>query len=168
MSTSPIVRASFHCCARAATGTPAAQNKKTPASACFAAYRGRMKGRSSHAADGATGARGTLVPVWKDMLLDTDTPVSAFARLRSGAPALQIAEFAFLLESAPAGGDTWARYTFMGAGPRGAWKLAAGVIQDWTPEFGWHGDRRPEDPFADLKEIITAYTPAELGGPVLD
>jgi anthranilate synthase component 1 len=119
-----------------------------------------MKGRSSHATSGATGASGTLVPVWKDILLDTVTPVSAFARLRS-ARELQIAEFAFLLESAPAGGDTWARYTFMGAEPRGAWKLAGGVIQDWTPELGWHGDRRPEDPFADLKELISAYTPAD-------
>jgi anthranilate synthase component I len=125
-----------------------------------------MKGRSSHASGGATGATGTLVPVWKDILLDTDTPVSAFARLRSGSRELQSAEFAFLLESAPAGGDTWARYTFMGAEPRGAWRLADGVVQEWTRELGWHGDRRLADPFADLREIISAYTPAnapELG-----
>jgi anthranilate synthase component 1 len=38
-----------------------------------------------------------LVPVWRDCLLDTDTPVTAFAKLREG-------PFAFLLESAPAGG----------------------------------------------------------------
>ena len=37
-----------------------------------------------------------LVPVWRDCLLDADTPVSAFAKLRRG-------PFAFLLESAPAG-----------------------------------------------------------------
>ncbi len=122
-----------------------------------------MKGRSSHAPDGATG---TLVPVWKDILLDTDTPVSAFARLRSGGRQPHTPEFAFLLESAPAGGDTWARYTFLGAEPRAAWKLADGVVQDWTPGSGWQGDRRPEDPFADLREIITAYEPVaapELG-----
>ena len=50
---------------------------------------------------------GHLVPVWRDCLLDTDTPVTAFAKLREG-------PFAFLLESAPAGGETWARYTFLG------------------------------------------------------
>jgi len=49
----------------------------------------------------------TLVPVWKDCLLDTDTPVSAFAKLRRG-------PFAFILESAPAGGETWSRYTYLG------------------------------------------------------
>jgi anthranilate synthase component 1 len=125
-----------------------------------------MKGRSSDAPDGATG---TLVPVWKEILLDTDTPVSAFARLR-GANAKEnmpgAADFAFLLESAPAGGDTWARYTFLGTEPRGAWKLDGGVVQDWSAERGWHGDRRPEDPFADLRDIITAFEPVatpELG-----
>ncbi len=122
-----------------------------------------MNGRSSHAPDGATG---TLVPVWKDILLDTDTPVSAFHRLRNGSRSTQAAEFAFLLESAPAGGDTWARYTFLGAEPRGAWKLADGVVQDWSAERGWHGDRRPEDPFADLRDLVTAFEPEvapELG-----
>ena len=119
-------------------------------------------GRSSEAPHRATG---TLVPVWKEILLDTDTPVSAFARLR-GFPAMRNAEFAFLLESAPAGGDTWARYTFLGAEPRGAWRLADGVVQDWTPDLGWHGDRSPDDPYADLRAIITEFEPVaapELG-----
>ena len=66
---------------------------------------------------GASTASPRLVPVWRDVLLDTDTPVAAFAKLRHG-------PFAFLLESAPAGGETWARYTFMGTAPRAAWKLA--------------------------------------------
>src|SRR6185437_10310549 len=71
--------------------------------------------------------RPRLVPVWRDVLLDSETPVAAFAKLRHG-------PFAFLLESAPAGGETWARYTFMGTAPRAAWKLVDGVVQDWTPE----------------------------------
>ena len=95
-----------------------------------------------------------LVPVWRDILLDTDTPVAAFAKLRHG-------PFAFLLESAPAGGETWARYTFMGTAPRAAWKLDEGLVQDWTPERGWHNDRRPADPLADLEELLKANEPAE-------
>src|ERR1043165_573006 len=77
---------------------------------------------------------GHLVPVWRDCLLDTDTPVAIFAKLREG-------PFAFLLESAPAGGETWARYTFMGTTPRAAWRLRDGEIEDWTPALGWHGAR---------------------------
>src|SRR5947209_11710005 len=90
---------------------------------------------------GAAGAI-QLVPVWRDVLLDAETPVAAFAKLRTG-------PFAFLLESAPAGGETWARYTFMGSSPRSAWKLKDGIVQDWTSERGWHNDRRPVDPLAD-------------------
>jgi anthranilate synthase component 1 len=99
--------------------------------------------------------RGGLVPVWRDVLLDTDTPVSAFAKLRRG-------PFAFLLESAPAGGETWSRYTFMGTEPRAAWRLDDGVVEDWTPALGWHAARRPEDPLADLQSLLTRDQPVEV------
>src|SRR3954463_934304 len=89
----------------------------------------------------------TLVPVWKDCLLDTDTPVSAFAKIRRG-------PFSFLLESAPAGGETWSRFTYFGTEPRGAWRLRGGVVEDWTPSKGWHGQRRPADPLADLETVL--------------
>jgi len=98
---------------------------------------------------------GTLVPVWRDCLLDVETPVSAFAKLRRG-------PFAFLLESAPAGGETWARYTFMGTEPRAAWRVRDGVVEDWAPGIGWHGSRRPSDPLDDLRDLVTAYEPAEV------
>lgn len=97
----------------------------------------------------------TLVPVWKDCLLDTDTPVSAFAKLRRG-------PFAFLLESAPAGGETWSRYTFLGTEPRCAWRLANGVVEDWTEARGWHNARKPKDPLADLAVLIDAAQPANV------
>jgi anthranilate synthase component 1 len=90
---------------------------------------------------------GKVVPVWRDCLLDTDTPVSAFAKVRRG-------KFAFLLESAPAGGETWARYTFLGTEPRSAWRLSRGVVEDWTPADGWHNARKPSDPLADLEQLL--------------
>jgi anthranilate synthase component 1 len=100
-----------------------------------AEFRARARGGRS------SGAR--LVPVWRDVLLDAETPVAAFAKLKAG-------PFAFLLESAPAGGETWARYTFMGSSPRAAWKHADRDVQDWTPAKGLHNDRHPEDPLAYL------------------
>ena len=96
-----------------------------------------------------------LIPVWQDCLLDTDTPVSAFAKLRRG-------PFAFLLESAPAGGETWARYTFLGTEPRCAWRLMNGVVEDWTASRGWHNARRPSDPLADLGVLVEGVKPAEV------
>ena len=102
----------------------------------------------------ADASRPRLVPVWRDVLLDAETPVAAFAKLREG-------PFAFLLESAPAGGETWARYTFMGSSPRAAWKLTDGLVEDWTAVKGWHNGRRPEDPLADLEQLLTAEEPIE-------
>src|SRR4051812_16310797 len=96
-----------------------------------------------------------LVPVWRDMLLDTDTPVTAFAKLREG-------PFAFLLESAPAGSETWSRYTYLGSAPRAAWRLRDGEVEDWSPQRGWHAARRPADPLDDLDTLIRARTPLEV------
>ncbi|HUF30836.1 MAG TPA: anthranilate synthase component I family protein [Gemmatimonadaceae bacterium] len=98
---------------------------------------------------------GALVPVWRDCLLDADTPVSAFAKVRRD-------PFAFLLESAPAGGETWARYTFLGTEPRRAWRLHDRVVDEWTPELGWHGSAELADPLAALRSRLTEFTPADV------
>ena len=95
---------------------------------------------------------GGLVPVWRDCLLDQCTPVAAFAKLRRG-------PFGFLLESAPAGGETWARYTYLGTEPRAAWRLRDGVVEDWTEAQGWYGARTPDDPIADLRDIVRELRP---------
>src|SRR5688572_24119932 len=95
-------------------------------------------------------ASGTIVPVWRDCLLDTDTPVSAFAKLRRG-------PFAFLLESAPAGGETWSRYTFLGTEPRRAWRLRGHATEWWTPGRGWHGARESADPLGELRAELERH-----------
>lgn len=96
-----------------------------------------------------------IVPVWRDLLFDADTPVSAFAKLRRE-------PFGFLLESAPAGGETWARYTFLGTQPRGAWRFKDGVVEDWSTSNGWHNARSPSDPLADLDALISKPTPVDV------
>lgn len=97
---------------------------------------------------------GGLVPVWRDILLDQCTPVAAYAKLRRG-------PFGFLLESAPAGGETWARYTYLGTEPRAAWRLRDGVVEDWTAAAGWHASRTPSDPIGDLRELMRAMRPVD-------
>jgi len=98
---------------------------------------------------------GGLVPVWREILLDTDTPVSAFAKLRRG-------PFAFLLESAPAGSETWSRYTFMGTEPRAAWRLRDGAVEEWSAAAGWHGRRNVDDPLADLERVVTEFPASDV------
>ena len=100
-------------------------------------------------------ATATLVPVWKDILLDTDTAVSTFSKLRRG-------PFAFLLESAPAGGEAWSRYSYLGTEPRSAWRLANGIVEDWTADRGWHNARKSADPLADLATLVDEVQPADV------
>jgi anthranilate synthase component I len=88
-----------------------------------------------------------LIPVWREIPFDLDTPVAAFAKVRRG-------PFSFLLESAPAGGETWSRFTYFGTEPRAAWRLTDGLVHEWTPDRGWHGERRPDDPLADLESLL--------------
>jgi len=103
----------------------------------------------------ARAARGQLVPVWRDSVLDTETPVAAYAKLKRG-------PFSFLLESAPAGSETWSRYTFMGTEPRAAWRLTDGRVEDWTPDRGWHGGRAPADPLDDLDRLVKRFPPVDV------
>jgi len=100
-------------------------------------------------------SRARVVPVWRDVLFDTETPVSAYAKLKRK-------PFAFLLESAPAGGETWARYTFLGTEPSSAWRLRDGTVEDWDPGRGWHSARKPDDPLADLDAIISRISLADV------
>src|SRR3954470_1169337 len=89
-----------------------------------------------------------LIPVWREVPFDLETPVSAFAKTRRK-------PFSFLLESAPAGSETWSRFTYFGTEPRAAWRLSDGVVHEWTSERGWHAERNPNDPLEDLESLLT-------------
>ena len=54
--------------------------------------------------------QGNLIPVWRELLADTETPVSAFYKIAYGR------KYGFLLESVE-GGERLARYTFLGSDP---------------------------------------------------
>ena len=94
-----------------------------------------------------------LIPIWREVPFDLETSVAAFAKLRRG-------PFSFLLESAPAGSETWSRFTYLGTEPRAAWRLSDGVVHDWTPDRGWHAERRPRDPLADLEAVLATHPAA--------
>jgi anthranilate synthase component 1 len=118
----------------------------------FERYVALVKERGKRGESGAQ-----VVPVSRDIPFDSGHPVSAFEGIRRG-------PFAFLLESAPPGGDTWARFTFMGTEPHSAWRLRDGIVEDWEPHRGWHSAREPADPLADFEEILAAFTPVDAPG----
>ncbi len=109
--------------------------------------------------------RGSLVPVFRELLADLETPVSAFMKLRhaSSADARPNGDFAFLLESV-AGGENVARFSYMGVAParllasRGDQvMMIEGTDQRWlTLEAG-------QDPLHVLKDLLQQrrYVPLE-------
>jgi anthranilate synthase component 1 len=96
----------------------------------------------------------TLVPVYRVVTADLETPVSAFLRIANDEPE------AFLLESVE-GGEHVGRYTFIGIEPYK--KITARGTAITVEEKG----RRREfegDIFAELKQALSGHTPARLPG----
>src|ERR1700733_13569167 len=87
----------------------------------------------------AAAMRGNLIPVYRELLADGDTPVSAYAALGAD-------QHSFVLESV-VGGATWAAYSFVGGGgpPRPA---------------GWE----TADPTAALAEVLGELRPVDVPG----
>lgn len=115
----------------------------------------------------AAAAGGGLVPVVRDLVLDTDQPVAVLARLARG-------PFAFLLESV-VGGERWARYTFLGTEPREAWRYTGRRVDRWTPLSGWQAAGETDDPLGHIGQLMRASpvvsglrspVPAFFGGAV--
>jgi len=65
----------------------------------------------------AQAVQGNLIPVWKELLADQETPVSAYERIRAALRRRDHATHTFLLESVE-GGEQVGRYSFIGGAPR--------------------------------------------------
>ena len=98
--------------------------------------------------------RGNLVPVWKVLPADLETPVSAYLKLA------RHEEYAFLLESVE-GGDRIGRYTYVGAAP-----LAVLTAKGDEVEIREEGQTtlRRGNFFDVLKDEVSKFRPAESEG----
>ena len=101
-------------------------------------------------------ARGGIVPVTRELALDADQPVAVLAKLMRG-------PFAFLLESA-AGGERWARYTFLGTEPREAWRYTGRRVDRWTQAGGWRQAADTADPIGHVGGLMRAQPCQEAAG----
>ena len=86
--------------------------------------------------------QGRLAFVYREVLADTDTPVSAFAKLGRG-------PYSFLLESV-VGGDKWAAYSFAGVRPRAVVRARGTAVEILKPA---------EDGSFRVAERVTAAEP---------
>jgi anthranilate synthase component 1 len=101
-------------------------------------------------------AQGGIVPVTREVLLDGDTPVSAFQKLHRG-------KYGFLLESLE-GGERWARYTFLATDPREVFEYRGGAVRRWTAGGGWTPFTVHRSPLTHLGEVMRAHAPVQVPG----
>jgi anthranilate synthase component 1 len=97
----------------------------------------------------------SLVPVYRTVVADLETPVSAFLRIANDEPE------AFLLESVE-GGEHVGRYTFIGIEPYK--KMVSRGTSITTEQKGKRPRTFEGDIFDELKKALAGHTPARLPG----
>jgi anthranilate synthase component 1 len=96
----------------------------------------------------------SVVPVWREVLADFQTPVSAWLRLDPNPNG-------FLLESVE-GGERWARYSFIGGDAFAVVTARHGRVEvDGSPPVT---PKEGEPPLAYVKRLIEACRAPQLGG----
>lgn len=99
---------------------------------------------------------GNVIPVVKTLLADTETPVSAYLKIRDRST------YSFLLESVE-GGEKVARYSFLGADPFLVFRSRgdSGTVRDLNTgrERRFRGN-----PIAELRSIMDAYRAVDSPG----
>ncbi|MCA1725958.1 MAG: chorismate-binding protein, partial [Thermomicrobia bacterium] len=103
----------------------------------------------------ALAGEGNLVPIYREIMADLETPVTAYLKVAQG-------PYSFLLESVE-GGERLARYSFIGSDPYLVVRMSDGVLTATHQR----GDKQVfpfTDPLEALQGFLTPYTPVRTPG----
>ncbi len=98
----------------------------------------------------------TRVPLTREVVLDGDTPVSAFAKLHRGA-------YGFLLESLE-GGERWARYSFLATEPAAVYRYHGRQVARLEEDGSWRSDTGDAAPLPHLADLLRRDRSLEVAG----
>jgi anthranilate synthase component 1 len=98
--------------------------------------------------------QGNLIPVFREIMADMDTPVTAFKKIDDG-------QFSFLLESIE-GGEKWARYSFLGSSPSRIIRSKGNLVEIISD--GITTLITAEDPLDCIRTTLACYIPVEVEG----
>lgn len=99
--------------------------------------------------------KGNLIPVYKEILADMETPLSIYRKLDHG-------KYSFLLESME-GGEKWGRYSFIGLNP----SVVVRARKDELQILDGHGNVQTKatgSPISWLRRILSGYKPVTMDG----
>lgn len=99
-------------------------------------------------------SQGNLIPVYREIMADLETPVSAFLKLDRG-------DFSFLLESVE-GGEKWGRYCFLGSEPSILFRSKGSRVE--ITRYGETEIQEGVDPLNTLRQLMRDYHPVEVEG----
>ncbi|HET9016391.1 MAG TPA: hypothetical protein VFN57_12400, partial [Thermomicrobiaceae bacterium] len=102
----------------------------------------------------ALAGRGNIIPIYREIMADLETPVSAYLKVAQG-------PYSFLLESVE-GGERLARFSFIGTDPYLTLRLADGVAHANTQ--GYKRTAAFTDPLVALQEHLAPYRTVSLPG----
>ena len=98
----------------------------------------------------------TRVPLVREVVLDGDTPVSAFAKLHRGG-------YGFLLESLE-GGERWARYSFLATEPTRVYRYRGSSVEGRGSSGDWSLEAEGQAPLAHLGSLLRTDRSLEIPG----
>jgi anthranilate synthase component 1 len=102
----------------------------------------------------AKASQGNLIPVYREIMADLETPVAAFLKLDRG-------DFSFLLESVE-GGEKWGRYCFLGGEPSIVFQSKGRRVE--ITRDGQAEVQEGVDPLEALKQLMGEFHPVEVEG----
>jgi anthranilate synthase component I len=97
---------------------------------------------------------GNLIPVYQELLMDLETPLSFFKRLERD-------RYSFLLESVE-GSERWARYSFLGTRPHRIFKARGTRVE--IIEAGKSKTLATDAPLKLLEELLRGYQTVTVAG----
>ncbi|MEI6206266.1 MAG: anthranilate synthase component I [Desulfuromonadales bacterium] len=98
--------------------------------------------------------KGNLIPVYREIMADMDTPVSAFKKLDDG-------QFSYLLESIE-GGEKWGRYSFLGSRPSVIIRSKGTMVE--IINNGVTTRQEVRNPLTCIRELLAQFSPVEVEG----
>ncbi len=100
---------------------------------------------------------GNLIPVYKEILADLETPLSAFKKIAG--------DYAYLLESVE-GEEKWARYSFLGSSPSLVFESKGNKVRirkmgGPSPQVK---EKNSQSAWGELKHLMSTYKAVKVEG----